>query len=427
MAINTLPKLGLLNMFEEVDEPASLNKPFNMFEEVVETAGPATLSKDPTSRATSYIEGSVLSSEVDNIQGMDVEATPCIQNNPLTSLVAFNNSNFSKKVYDALQDPSLKLNASLVNSESDEIVESPILQVLSSDRESSWHKFMALFKSPFVCKVSKPVNSQNSERVQVQGIQSKLFSPTKEDIIYPMAEYKMLDQQNMFEGVEFKRDSQGSLMSVNPQDLIETKVELIAEHNMLGQRNMFEDVTFKRDSQDKLCSITNTTIDNSLTRAQELSLWSSLKGQSAAWNEFSIRDAMRHYVGALGENIQHAYTNITTSIGNKIEKVQDDLTELWQENPLMVVAGGVLVASLIQSAWNKTEIKSVDPVSKEKRIYELVLRANSKRAQLQQKCRKVKRLSTKVLRKTPKASGQSSLQLGKKALMPTHSIMFSPL
>lgn len=114
------------------------------------------------------------------------------------------------------------------------------------------------------------------------------------------------------------------------------------------------------------------------------------------------------------ETAQHIYTNLT-----------EGLSKLSQVDPVMVVAGGILVASLVQSVWNKTEAKPVDPISKEKRIYELVLRANSKRAQLQQKSKKVKRLSAKILQSNSKAVSEPVSQILKKPLVLMHSVMSS--
>ena len=113
---------------------------------------------------------------------------------------------------------------------------------------------------------------------------------------------------------------------------------------------------------------------------------------------------------------QDFYTNIT-----------ENFSQFFKEDPKVVIASTLLVAGLVYAAWNKTEIKEIKPISKEQRIYELVLRANLKRAKLQKKSKKVKDLAVNTLQKSPKASTKLALQKVSKALTPTHRGVLCPL
>ncbi|MEI8301221.1 MAG: hypothetical protein WCG10_06420, partial [Chlamydiota bacterium] len=174
-------------------------------------------------------------------------------------------------------------------------------------------------------------------------------------------------------------------------------------------------------------TIANATVDDSLTHPQQWSIWSSLKSQAASWTDFSVRDTMSRYAEGVGEVVQRSYASITQSISDRFNQVQDDMSEAWDADAGTFIASTLLVAGLVCAAWNKTEIKEIKPINKDQHIYELVLRANSKRAQLQKKSKKVKRLAVKSLQKAPKASGKLALQKVSKALAPAHPGILSLL
>jgi len=132
------------------------------------------------------------------------------------------------------------------------------------------------------------------------------------------------------------------------------------------------------------------------------------KKSSSSWMGWLIKNWQK--------KSQDFYTNIT-----------ENFSQFFKEDPKVVIASTLLVAGLVYAAWNTTEIKEIKPISKEQRIYELVLRANLKREKLQKKSKKVKLLAVNTLQNTPKASSKFALQKVSKALTPTHRGLLCPL